>query len=213
MLFLLSRICPSENDLQFQKKSRIKKPELVRKFCLKQEMLPKSISVKTAETILFIGRIVWIIRNNPKMADDEKYQLKLKKDIWEGKDAEYYKAIKSLEKRPFNVSEFEKTIQECKLKLTKFLWGIMLEEANLLEHLQLIRDYYGLGRGELFQQFIMTSEEQLKQTPSDKIVQNLNFIFSDTARKIYSENDKTYLRFELLQRSQFDKKMGKCLFQ
>lgn len=73
----------------------------------------------------------------------------------------------------------------------------MVEEANLLDHLQLIRDYYALGRGELFQQFIVAAEDHLKETPTDYIITNLNFIFAETARKLYTDNDKTYLRFEL----------------
>lgn len=73
----------------------------------------------------------------------------------------------------------------------------MLDEANLPDHLQLIRDYYALGRGELFQQFIITAEEHLKNTAPDNYVQTLNSIFIETARKIYGENDKSYSKFEL----------------
>lgn len=73
----------------------------------------------------------------------------------------------------------------------------MLDEGHLIEHLQLIRDYYALGRGELFQQFITVAEDHIKDTSSESVVQNLNFIFMETARKIYGENDKTYLKFEL----------------
>lgn len=73
----------------------------------------------------------------------------------------------------------------------------MLAEANLSDHLQLIRDYYALGRGELFQQFIITAEEHLKNTSSDNYVQTLNSIFIETARKIYGEDDKSYTKFEL----------------
>lgn len=74
----------------------------------------------------------------------------------------------------------------------------MVEEAQLFEHLQLLRDYYGLGRGELFQQFIVSAEEHLKNIPNRYVVIKLNSIFHETAKKIYSENDKTYRRFELL---------------
>lgn len=73
----------------------------------------------------------------------------------------------------------------------------MVDNAKLLEHLQLIRDYYGLGRGELFQQFLTTAEDQLKDNPSVENVNNqLNFLFRDTARRIYGDNDKTYKRFK-----------------
>ncbi|KAG5872320.1 hypothetical protein JTB14_018992 [Gonioctena quinquepunctata] len=53
----------------------------------------------------------------------------------------------------------------------------MLKEGSLIEHLYLLRDYYALGR--------------------DCIIQKLNIIFLETARKIYGDNDKTYIKFEL----------------
>lgn len=73
----------------------------------------------------------------------------------------------------------------------------MLEEANLLEHLQLIRDYYALGRGELFQHFIITAEDYLKNTSTDNYAHALNSILIETARKMYGENDKSYTKFEI----------------
>lgn len=73
----------------------------------------------------------------------------------------------------------------------------MLDEANLIEHLQLIRDYYALGRGELFQHFITTAENHLRETSPDNYAQILNLIFTETARKIYGEDDTSYTKFEI----------------
>ncbi|KAK4884733.1 hypothetical protein RN001_001004 [Aquatica leii] len=184
-------------DIDFSKKHRIAKPCEVRKFFLNKDMVPSNISIETAETILFLGRIVWVIRNDPNRYTDDKYQLKFKRDIWEGKDIDCYRKLQSLENSPFNSTLFHSTIEECRLKLTKYLWKIMVNEAKLIDHLQLIRDYYALGRGELFQQFIVVAEEHLKVTANEYITTNLNFIFMETARKLYTENDKSYLRFEL----------------
>lgn len=73
----------------------------------------------------------------------------------------------------------------------------MLEEGDLKVHLKTIRDYYALGRGELFHQFIAISEQQTKDGGPAQNVHNLNLIFLETARKMYGENDKSYLKFEL----------------
>lgn len=184
-------------DIDFSKKHKMKRPCEVRKFDLKKDMVPINISMETAETILFLGQIVWIIRNDPKTYFDDKYQLKFKRDMWDGTDVEYYRKLQSLENIPFNSNVFDKTIEECRLKLTKYLWKIMIDEAKLLDHLQLIRDYYALGRGELFQQFIVLAEDHVKDITNEYFLTNLNFIFSETARKLYTENDKSYLSFEL----------------
>ncbi|XP_050515476.1 gamma-tubulin complex component 4 [Diabrotica virgifera virgifera] len=184
-------------------KRKIRRPSIVRNFFINWQMVPLFISEDLAESILFMGRIVWIIRHGPnKPGGDNNYQIEYKRDIWEGQDVEYYKKLQLLESQPFNNIEFQKTIEDCRVKLTKYLWSIMLEEGNLVKHLHLIRDYYALGRGELFQQFIRVAEDHLKDTSSDLIVQNLNFIFHETARKIYGENDKTYLKFELTSSSE-----------
>lgn len=82
-------------------------------------MVPPIISLETAETILFIGRVVWIVRNDPKRYSDDKFQLKFKRDVWEGKDAEHYRKLQALESHPINLAVFDKTIEECRLKLTK----------------------------------------------------------------------------------------------
>lgn len=74
----------------------------------------------------------------------------------------------------------------------------MVGEANFFEHLQLLRDYLALGRGELFQQFIVSTEDHLKDEPNRYMILKLNTIFQETAKKIYSESDKTYQRFEFV---------------
>lgn len=96
-------------------------PCSIRKFFINTELLPSIISRETAEKILFLGRVVWILRNDPKKTEDVGYQLKYKRDIWDGKDIEYYRKIQNLEKYPFNLTSFDKTIDECRLKLTQVI--------------------------------------------------------------------------------------------
>lgn len=73
----------------------------------------------------------------------------------------------------------------------------MVEEADLFDHLQLLRDYYALGRGELFQQFLLTIQDKSKDTPQEYMAYKMNIVFNDTAKKLYTENDRTHKRFEL----------------
>lgn len=84
-------------------------------------MLPDNIPLALGEIILFIGRIVWIVSNGPEISSENKYQIKLKRDVWEGSSIEYYEMIKSLEVCPFSFCELQRTIEECRIKLTKVL--------------------------------------------------------------------------------------------
>ncbi|XP_025830219.1 gamma-tubulin complex component 4-like [Agrilus planipennis] len=147
------------------KSSKLKRPPPIRRFFLREELFPFDNSKHLAEVILFIGQIVWIISNGPKEKTKDKLNLRYTRDVWEGKDVVYYQKLQKLEKSAINITEFEATIEECRLTLAKYLWNIMVEEANLLEHLQLVRDYFCLGRGELFQQFIVSAENSLKDNP------------------------------------------------
>lgn len=182
------------------KKSKVRRPPYVRKFSINWPMVPIFINEDLAESILFIGRIVWIIQNDPKKTKSDKYHIRYKRDM-EGKDSDYYEILKNLEDNNFNNNEFQRIIESCRNKLTKYLWSVMLNEGNLVEHLNLIRDYFVLGRGELYQQFITVTEAHLKDTTSYSTIQNLNFIFLETARKLYGDNDKTYTKFELTSNS------------
>lgn len=91
----------------------------------------------------------------------------------------------------------------------QYLWTVMVEEAKLFDHLQLIRDYYALGRGELFQQFIVSVQENVKDTPNDYLVLKLNATFKETVKRMYLESDKTYKRFQLFFPTDSDRTNGK----
>lgn len=74
----------------------------------------------------------------------------------------------------------------------------MMQEAKLLEHLQLVRDYYALGRGEVFQRFITIIQNQLGETSLKHVIKKLNFIFTELIVDMYGENEKSYQKFELI---------------
>lgn len=195
----------NSKKLVYMRKSKIRRPPYVKKFSINWQMVPVFINEDIAENILFIGRIVWILRNDPKTCSSDGYQINSNLEL-EEKDKEYYKTLKDLEVHAFNNIEFQQVMDRCRNNLTKYLWSVMLSKGNLVEHLQNIRDYFGLGRGELFQHFVLITEAHLKDTPSNSTVQKLNYLFLETARKIYGENDKTYLKFELTSTSNITEK-------
>lgn len=91
----------------------------MQKFYLKKELLPGNISPLLGQRILFIGRIVWIVNNGPEINNVNKYEIKLKRDVWNGASMEYYEMIKSLELHPSSIYKFERIIEECRCKLTE----------------------------------------------------------------------------------------------
>lgn len=85
-------------------------------------MVPVHISLETAETILFVGCMVWIVKNDPRQFAGGRSgdsRLAFKADVWDGEAAAYYRRLKRLEDEPFNSASFDRAIEECRLKLTK----------------------------------------------------------------------------------------------
>lgn len=80
---------------------------------------------------------MWIVRNDPRKAEDVGYRLVTKGDIWDGRDVEYYQKIQKLENFPFNLANFEKTIEDSRLRITQVITNyilIPLMIINLKKH-------------------------------------------------------------------------------
>lgn len=89
-------------------------------------MVPSTITLELAQRILFMGRMVWIMRNDPTNTVDERYELKVR-DIWNGKEIYYFQKLQEMEKYPFNLAMFEKAIEDCRQCLTKVRCNIMVQ--------------------------------------------------------------------------------------
>ncbi|XP_045461104.1 gamma-tubulin complex component 4 [Harmonia axyridis] len=204
--FIRDEKCPDSNFLYSEqidncnstKRIRVRIPTRVNKFSINWKMVPLFINEDIVESILFMGRIIWILNNNPQRKTDDFNTIDNGRDFWDGKEMDFSTKIEDLQNETFSDFEFAQIIEECRLKLTKFMLSLMLEEGNIRKHLQLIRDYYALGRGELFQQFITAVEVQSQDAMFDKDMANLNFLFIETAKKLYGDNDTSYQQFELV---------------
>lgn len=86
-------------------------------------MVPSTITMELAQTILFMGRMVWVMRNDPTITSDDKYELK-QRDIWSGKELHYFQKLQQMEKQPFNLATFETSIEDCRLCLTQVKIGL-----------------------------------------------------------------------------------------
>lgn len=67
----------------------------------------------------------------------------------------------------FNLIEFESMVDEVKSTVTQHLWQLLVEESDLLGQLHVLKDYFLLGRGELFLVFIDLADNLLKEPVAD----------------------------------------------
>uniref|UniRef100_A0A8C4QKY4 Gamma-tubulin complex component n=1 Tax=Eptatretus burgeri TaxID=7764 RepID=A0A8C4QKY4_EPTBU len=69
------------------------------------------------------------------------------------------------------------------------LWKLVVEEADLLGQLKVMKDFFLLGRGELFQAFIDTAQQSLKHLSTAVTAHDVKIAFQKSARKILLDDE------------------------
>lgn len=106
--------------------------------------------------------------------------------IWGDREYEYFRKLQNLQmSATLNIIEFELTIDEFKQCVTELLWKVAVEEAQLSQQLKMIKDFYLMGRGDLFREFIRFSGHMLNATPTKHTSRDVNLAFQMALRKIH----------------------------
>ncbi|XP_043477016.1 gamma-tubulin complex component 4-like [Leptopilina heterotoma] len=160
------------------------------------DMLPSYIRTTLASKILSIGQTVIMFGNDPRQKKELWYEGKLENSIWGDKENEHFEKLQSLQMQTkFNVMKFEKTVDDLKRCVTEHLWQVTIEEAQLMQQLKLIKDFYLMGRGDLFLEFIRLTSHILNIAPTNHTSPDVNFTFQAALRKLYSNDESAMDRF------------------
>ncbi|KPJ14748.1 Gamma-tubulin complex component 4 [Papilio machaon] len=138
-------------------------------------MIPYFMPLSLAQEILFIGKTVILFGFDPRKVKKSNITLnstlmplhKLDYDsrrftIWEEKESEFHSKLQQLkEPEVFEVYNLRCVVREIKECVTKHLWTVAVEEAHLLHELRLMKDFYLLGRGELFLELLRLTAHML----------------------------------------------------
>ncbi|KAL7738928.1 hypothetical protein ACLKA6_016929 [Drosophila palustris] len=124
--------------------------------------LPRFVSTVVAEKVLFVGQTVlvfkmdrnkqktdtWTLRTHGTFCDDVS-------ELWDGKEAEFSKMIEDLnDNDSIDVLRLESVINEIKKYVSQRLSDIAIIEDDLDRQMGLIKDFYLLGRGEFYLEFL-----------------------------------------------------------
>lgn len=141
---------------------------------IRREILPYYFPASWAEKVLFIGQTVLMLNCDPRDSAEkrmiggggerkiacEKRFATVKESLWGEQEYEFFKKFHQLQiDENLNIAKFEHIVDEIKVRVTEQMSEIAIKEADLVKQLKLIKDYYLLGRGELY-------SELLKQTKS-----------------------------------------------
>lgn len=158
-------------------------------------MLPYYIPVSVAYKILFIGQTILMFSNDP----DDKSNVSSQKHkgssfIWGKREEEFLNKLQTLEcLAEFDLDKFELTMDEIRTCVTEHLWHVAVEKAELFQQLGLMKDFFLLGRGELFLEFIrQVSSTMSKSTVSAREV---NQAFQIAARKVLLTDESALDKF------------------
>ncbi|XP_028399021.1 gamma-tubulin complex component 4-like [Dendronephthya gigantea] len=180
-----------EKQAQEQKPAAQKIPE--NHFSLNAEMLPSYISTSVAEKILFVGESVKMLESALSKSADNRRDAVMKEN-----ELEFGRSLHKLQQEPiFHLPSFEKEIDRIKSRIAEHLWYLVVEEGELLKHLKLLKDFYLLGRGEIFRSLIDKSKDLLKVPPTENTGQNIKVIFDEIMRKLLPDEEENTAYFSL----------------
>ncbi|KAG8440579.1 hypothetical protein GDO86_006360 [Hymenochirus boettgeri] len=169
-------------DLRLIEEENMLAPSL-KQFSLRVEMLPSYIPVRVAEKILFVGESIQMFENQNVNMSRTGSILKNQEDIFAAE-------LHRLKQQPlFSLVDFESVLDRIRSTVAEHLWKLMVEESDLLGQLKIIKDFYLLGRGELFQAFIDIAQNMLKTPPTAVTEHDINVAFQLSAHKVLLDDD------------------------
>jgi gamma-tubulin complex component 4 len=156
------------------------------------DMLPYYFPKSWAEKVLFIGQTVLMFNSDPLSETSPNY------NVWGTREAEFFQKFHQLqEAEKLNVLTFEKIIDEVKVCVTEHLSEIAINDADLVKQLKLIKDFFMLGRGELFYEFIKGLYPIFGNVVTENTVRDINSIFHTAAGSVNIQDDELF-DFELV---------------
>ncbi|XP_013394474.1 gamma-tubulin complex component 4 [Lingula anatina] len=174
-------------------------------FTLRAGMLLSYIPTRVANKILFVGESVCMFSS-----ENKKGGVMYKRSVLKNKEDSFAKALQELsQEEEFSLMSFENVIDKIRVCVAETLWKLVVEESDLIGHLRIIKDFYLLGRGELFLAFIDQSQGLLNPPPTGTTEQDVNMAFQHAARSVLFENEEVMQRFKLTVENKSEKSQTK----
>ncbi|PNF33640.1 hypothetical protein B7P43_G12931, partial [Cryptotermes secundus] len=203
------------NEVLSLEPRRFSRDDSVHKYAIQYTMLPSYIIPSLAHKILFIGDTIVMFGCKPKEKNETgSYMSQYIPSLWGDREVEFFKKLQNLQAmKTFSHTEFEKTVDEFQSCVTEHLWKLAVEEAELFLQLKLMKDFFLLGRGELFLEFIQQADHILQNPRISTSTKAVNQAFHMAARKILI-NDDTINKFSFMlpgkSSSDVDEIKGSC---
>ncbi|XP_071512023.1 gamma-tubulin complex component 4-like [Diadema antillarum] len=162
-------------------------------FAINPDMLPSYIPSRTAEKILFVGESVQMFESKKQST-----AMKYTDSVLGENEALFASRLHQLKEEPiFSVVKFEDAVDEIRSCVAQHLWTLVVEESKLVDELNTFKDFFLLGRGELFLAFIDQAQMLLKNPATTTTEHDVNVAFQQAAHRILFDDDTSLARFRL----------------
>ncbi|TKY52512.1 Gamma-tubulin complex component 4-like [Spatholobus suberectus] len=196
-------------------------------FHISLDMLPEYIPMRVAESILFAGKAVRVLRNpSPSFQSGDAVHRQMPKSFQKihglegrfhfqrepaismgmGEDLLPQSEADKIEAMLLNLkesSEFHKRSFECAVDSVQaiaasHLWQLVVVRADLNGHLKALKDYFLLAKGDFFQCFLEESRQLMRLPPRQSTAEaDLMIPFQLAALKTIGEEDKYFSKVSL----------------
>ncbi|KAJ6680150.1 GAMMA TUBULIN COMPLEX PROTEIN [Salix purpurea] len=166
------------------------------------DMLPDYIHMRVAESILFAGKAIRVLRN-PSPAfqfKDTVYNQQIPKELLPQSEADKIEnMLRDLkESSEFHKRSFECAVDSIRAIAASHLWQLVVVRADLNGHLKALKDYFLLAKGDFFQCFLEESRQMMRLPPRQSTAEaDLMVPFQLAAIKTIGEEEKYFSRVSL----------------
>ncbi|KAK6617204.1 hypothetical protein RUM44_005535 [Polyplax serrata] len=153
-------------------------------------MLPTHIDIALASKILQVGQTVLFLRSNPAYSSSKEW-IDTRSEICIDRSGLFGEKERKIQdkiaevRRVYKWNEngmVERLVSNVSSLVTLQLWTLAVQDAKLKEQLHLVNDFFLLGRGELFHEFVSQADQYLSKSATGNF--DLNLLLQESARKV-----------------------------
>lgn len=168
-------------------------------FRLNGDLLPSYISADVAKTILFVGESIHMLEQNNRLQASRKTDGIDSIAILRDKRETFAQNLHDWQlNEDMQIAKFDLIVDNIRSCVAQHLWTLVVEKANLTGHLGSLKDFFLLGRGDLYTAFVEQADALLGLPPTANTKHMVNNAFQLVGRSLLPEDDDYFGNFKLI---------------
>ncbi|XP_043194163.1 gamma-tubulin complex component 4-like [Amphibalanus amphitrite] len=158
-------------------------------FELDPELLPSYLPLRLCQSVLFVGNSIQMCRQRVEQRVEGAAGVPLS-GIVSGHESQFAAEFEALSAEPtLSPLRLERLVNRIKTLVAKHLWKVIVVEAGLSQHLSVMKDFFLMGRGTLYQELFIECDPLLRAPPKAHIETDINEAFAVACGRVGLEDD------------------------